>query len=318
MCLTEFFSLFQVMCKLFHFIEAVSYSSSIATLILIAFERYIIILHPIKMKKFITKTRLIIAIAAIWIFALIWSIPHLVVFTLITISEGTSFCLYSNDKIDIRTYVTVTFSLLYITPLCIMGYLYTRICVNLWWTCKQHRRLSSYTYGRSVSSSSQSREEHNSLKPASVEVPVDISALCKDTGPAVFGKKTDVISHVAAITGPMNRRCSLMDYVQNAIKARRTPPNDQMALIVRRKVIRLLLAIVITFTLCITPYHFRVIWQFHGYPLQTNFTICIPLFSQISFILYFLNSGLNPFLYAFLSKNFRNSVADVMCCRHRH
>lgn len=89
------------------------------------------------------------------------------------------------------------------------------------------------------------------------------------------------------------------------------PPGN--ALNSRRKVIRLLIAVVVSFALCVLPYHVRVLWQTFSPdpPLGFWFRLIPPL----TFVPYYLNSALNPILYAFLSDKFRSSFMDLARCR---
>ena len=81
--------------------------------------------------------------------------------------------------------------------------------------------------------------------------------------------------------------------------------NPEGALVARRRVIRLLLAVIVSFALCVLPYHVRIVWQtFKSQSTTMEFTIWQTLFTPISFVIYFLNSAQNPLLYAFLSANF--------------
>jgi hypothetical protein len=88
------------------------------------------------------------------------------------------------------------------------------------------------------------------------------------------------------------------------------------ALGARRKVIRLLIALVLSFAICVLPYHVRVLWQTYGQPdLSHDWHILI---TPATFIPYYFNSGLNPILYAFLSNKFRSSLVELFigrCCR---
>ena len=94
-----------------------------------------------------------------------------------------------------------------------------------------------------------------------------------------------------------------------------TAHTDQTALSARRKVIRLLIAVVVSFAVCVLPYHVRVLWQAFNQPqFVTDWHLII---TPLAFVLYYLNSGLNPLLYAFLSKKFRESLSDLLCRRCR-
>jgi len=77
-------------------------------------------------------------------------------------------------------------------------------------------------------------------------------------------------------------------------------------------VIRLLIAVVVSFAVCVLPYHARLMWQAFSQPRLADWQLIIP---PLTFVFYYLNSGLNPLLYAFLSNNFRSSLLDVLRCR---
>lgn len=91
--------------------------------------------------------------------------------------------------------------------------------------------------------------------------------------------------------------------------SRRTVKNN--ALFSRRKIVRLLLAIVVTFSLCVLPYHVRVLWLAFGRPDPGFWQMLVP---PLTFVMYYANSGLNPLLYAFLSEKFRASLTDLVRC----
>lgn len=81
----------------------------------------------------------------------------------------------------------------------------------------------------------------------------------------------------------------------------------------RRGVVRMLIVLVLTFALCNLPFHARKMWQYwsSGYQGTTNFSA---LLTPLTFLISYFNSGINPLLYAFLSKNFRKGMRELLFC----
>lgn len=83
----------------------------------------------------------------------------------------------------------------------------------------------------------------------------------------------------------------------------------------RKKVIRLLISVVVTFGICVLPHMMKVInhyWMVFQLPHSYD-----TILSPISFIVLYLNSVLNPFLYAMFSTNFRRSFKEALPCFRR-
>ena len=82
----------------------------------------------------------------------------------------------------------------------------------------------------------------------------------------------------------------------------------------RRKVIRLLIAIVISFALSVLPLHISLLWQtFSKDPGILSHALIL---GPISYLIFYSNSALNPILYAFLSENFRKSMYEIFRGTH--
>jgi len=95
-------------------------------------------------------------------------------------------------------------------------------------------------------------------------------------------------------------------------------PNPEV-LRARRGVVRMLMIVVLTFALCNLPYHARKMWQYwsSNYQGSSNFS---SLFTMSTMLLTFMNSGINPLLYAFLSNNFRKAMKEMLlrlCSRRK-
>lgn len=92
-----------------------------------------------------------------------------------------------------------------------------------------------------------------------------------------------------------------------------TRMNSGRALQNRRKVIRLLVTVVICFAVCVLPHHIRLLLKYWGIRTPGNGSIL----SVISFLILYLNSALNPILYALFSANFRKSFKEIFPCKRR-
>ncbi|KAI5641479.1 7 transmembrane receptor (rhodopsin family) domain-containing protein [Phthorimaea operculella] len=81
----------------------------------------------------------------------------------------------------------------------------------------------------------------------------------------------------------------------------------------RRGVVRMLIVVVLTFAVCNLPFHARKMWQYwsSGYQGTSDFSA---LLTPLTFLITYFNSGINPLLYAFLSKNFRKGMRELLFC----
>ena len=80
----------------------------------------------------------------------------------------------------------------------------------------------------------------------------------------------------------------------------------------RKKVIKLLLAVVVTFGICVIPHMMKVFnhyWRVIILPHSVEVII-----SPISFAVLYMNSALNPILYALFSDTFRRSFKETLPC----
>ncbi|CAK1603140.1 unnamed protein product [Parnassius mnemosyne] len=88
---------------------------------------------------------------------------------------------------------------------------------------------------------------------------------------------------------------------------------SQNVLRARRGVVRMLIVVVLAFAVCNLPFHARKMWQYwsSGYEGTSDFSA---LFTPLTFLITYFNSGINPLLYAFLSKNFRKGMRELLFC----
>ena len=79
----------------------------------------------------------------------------------------------------------------------------------------------------------------------------------------------------------------------------------------RKSVIRMLIAIVVTFTVCNLPYHLRKICQYYV-PKYYYDSLWSQILTPVTFVLMYANCAINPILYTFMSKSFRANLWELL------
>ncbi|ELU16138.1 hypothetical protein CAPTEDRAFT_182424 [Capitella teleta] len=130
---TETWFMGRVMCKLVHYLQAVSVSVSVLTLTVISIERYYAICHPLSFKSTHTRARLMIIL--VWVISLAIVIPELVILDLFPHKPYTDLlmaCKPSWSYTSQAAFQIVLIVALFFLPFCLMGFAYIRIALCLW------------------------------------------------------------------------------------------------------------------------------------------------------------------------------------------
>ena len=99
--------------------------------------------------------------------------------------------------------------------------------------------------------------------------------------------------------------------ISSKIARRKKQRNAKAVMVARKKVIRLLIIMLIAFAVCLFPMQLLGFW--HNFGEYPNHTLGGRLLIPFAYAAYFFNSALNPFLYAFLSDNFRSKMKETLC-----
>ncbi|CAG9797173.1 unnamed protein product [Chironomus riparius] len=295
------------LCKTYYFITSLSYTASIFILVVICMERYLAIQHPITSKQILTSSRLKIVIGFVWLGSVLYSAPKFIFVQTITNKLGNqteTICIVNRRDYNMKFFDVLNFACLYILPLLVMTVLYSRIAISLWKSSKglgRHLQMKSTTPMTQVISASnpspycryQQKCENKRMLNASeseVSMETDKNGVSTWRTQSVHGGHHVRQQHTHISTHSTN----------NVLRA-------------RRGVVRMLIVVVLTFALCNLPLHGRKMWQYwsDGYKGDSNFTA---LFTPLTFLATYFNSGVNPLLYAILSRNFRKGMSELLIC----
>ena len=359
----------QVMCKIYYYIWNVSYTASILILTVIAVERYVAILHPLKARHFMTPRKLIAIQLAIWVLAISYSIPYLVLYDTIQFPMlNIEFCYFDAPSLPgLKGLSVANLIMWYVIPLGLIGLIYYKIGKALWNTTvvsalrlqscgetkkgsvhsfsTRSQRATPMTSGSKRSSYEAPEESNRSQNDPQTSCNSDRDQYYKtgntltvvnrngtltlvygfqlrpmrpELGCCTPGSSRDNSTDDGSQSSPVDNRgwydqlCfvspkkPLVRYRQAHIESSRKVARA------RKKVVRLLTAIVISFAICVFPHHLKVLnhyWNIFSLPHAIDVYM-----SPCSFIILYLNSALNPILYALFSQNFRKSFKETLPC----
>ena len=359
----------QAMCKIYYYIWNVSYTASILILTIIAVERYIAIVHPLKARHFMTRRKLIAIQIIIWVIATSYSVPYLVLYDTIEFPTfNVQFCYFDVDNLSgLKGLSVANMIVWYIIPLGLIGMIYYRIGKALWTTTiVSALRLQSFSDSKKCSvlscstGSHRASPIHSGSNKSSSEAAVDEHRCLSEQQATSSSEKEDVFKPDNTITvlnkkGTLTLICAFQSrpsqqefacFITGSPRNNSTDEDsqispeehkvfdDQLSFLspkrplvryrqahiessrkvarARKKVVRLLTAIVISFSVCVLPHHLKVLnhfWNIFSLPHAIDVYM-----SPCSFIVLYINSALNPILYALFSKNFRKSFKETLPC----
>lgn len=126
------------LCKMYHFIHALSYTASVLIMVAVAVERYIAIVYPIKAKGFLRMRNLKYSMIGIWLMSVLICLPRLWMFGLMELpftnesGKQESICVLQWSFYDKKYYHTFVFIVLFVIPVCVMVFVYVKLGTRLY------------------------------------------------------------------------------------------------------------------------------------------------------------------------------------------
>ncbi|XP_042232306.1 trissin receptor-like [Homarus americanus] len=298
------------LCKMYNFVNYLSYTASVMILVVNCVERYVAIMCPFRAKTLLSHRNLVV----VWVGSGVYCCPRLLYFRAASHElPGARYteviCLADRELYDSRTFDTINFVLLYVMPLSVMSLLYWRIGSYLW------------INGRQVEVARRARNSPvsgNGVILPSHQFPCCISALKEEMTKEHNCKLNEDTKRGGTAQQSAGGGSSSSHGCYSALGRRRRwrqtgempigPYHTERLLRTWRKVVKLLVAVVLCFAICNLPFHLRKMLTYYhqGYNATTDAALIPhlqpPHVPQLP----------NPIVYSFMSHNFRACVRDVL------
>ncbi|XP_053600556.1 cholecystokinin receptor-like [Plodia interpunctella] len=292
-----------LLCKLIPFLQAVSVSVDVWTLVAISLERYFAICRPLKSRKWQTQCHAYKMIVVVWVLSVALNWPILIVSKLQPMRGNAYKCreVWSSLELE-RTFNLGLDVALLLVPFFIMSFAYCLIVTKLW-RGMRHEIKHNFNWQRHLTRSSSMKSNHLLTSPAILQN--NATDMCcknwirKNESEATddqmqsdsFCRHTDLeFRHVVRST-----------HIDKSIEA-------------KRKVIRMLFVIILEFFVCWTPLHvINTIYLFYPEELYlyigSKGIVCLQLLAYCA-------SCCNPITYCFMNRKFRQAFMTLLkSCR---
>ncbi|XP_045027343.1 pyroglutamylated RF-amide peptide receptor isoform X2 [Daphnia magna] len=318
------------LCKFVHYMQNVSAICSVLTLTAMSIERYYAIVHPMRAQYLCTLSQARKVITATWITSFVLATPTLwiQVHLPVGVRKPAFWCVRDWDSpISWQIYELYMLVLVLVLPLSIMAVTYGAIGREVW----------RVTYLRS----SMTNDTNTEVVPAVAEVVASSSAATGNdipldlpdvVGPETnqklngavperipIGRLTTAGSQREASTGKANsvKGSMIRKNKRHSSSANRLPPASQRAQAdhkTARQVVKMLVAVVILFAVCWSPYLIDNVLTSFAFLPNTR-TGPMKHMKMAFHLLSYINSCCNPFVYGFMSKNFRRGFRAALRLR---
>ncbi|XP_065651570.1 substance-K receptor [Hydra vulgaris] len=273
------------MCSFLYLCNYCSVSASIFTLLVLAVDRYCAIMNPFK--KLVTLNMLKFIIPVIWTSSLCFASP--VLFTQkVIIENNKKVCAETWPNFmsaeSARHYTVVLFTCLYLIPLIIILILYSIMAIKLTSSVSMDDNSSSYR-----SCTVESKEE------------IAMENIIENNNwlDSIRKEKVEVFLRNKYI------------YKKKMQKRNKINVLPKKSVLRKRRVIRMLVAVVMNFAICWGPVHIiQFLSYFHPFYIQCQ--QALRKAAYFGYVIQYANSSINPMLYFLLSVTYRKGLRHAL------
>ena len=244
-------------------------------------DRYRAVIHPWKPRFTTIQTSIIICTT--WLMSLFLVLPYI-----LALRIKKEYCEEEWPiPLAVKVYTMGLFVFQYALPLSIIGLAYTMIAVRL---REQASRIAKNRQASGISESAYIKAKNASTEPEDSESP--------SNGPSViFHKHSDRKALKESVTENLPSS-------SNRKEEKRLERNT--------KIIKMLVAVVLLYAFCLLPN--QVVWLWIEFGSGGSWTHLDKLLTFGSIMVY-VNSCVNPLLYAGMNDDFRKGFARILHCR---
>lgn len=279
----------------------------------------------------------------VWLCSSVYSLPRFFMFGTVNVpdvngADGNNstmtICVMKQRLYDVKAYDTAQFVLCFLLPLTVISILYFRISSILWRNnfLELQRNTCSESPNVYVPSNSEKNATQSiplrTLNPSKIgnhhhadngNNVTETKLMNGSTAPRQSrGAENNIIPFFINYSSSTDllriKSCSNVETCRTHFHYGLA--NRKRIVESRRKVIRLLVTVVLTFALCNAPHHIRKLWLHWSTDIDPSSNFLI-LLTPITWLGVYLNSALNPIIYAFLSENFRRCMIETVFCNRR-
>ncbi|XP_013141583.1 PREDICTED: cholecystokinin receptor-like isoform X2 [Papilio polytes] len=297
-----------ILCKLIPYLQAVSVSVDVWTLVAISLERYFAICRPLKSRKWQTQCHAYKMIGMVWILSLVLNAPILIVSTLQPMRGNAYKCreVWSSLELE-RAFNLGLDAALLLVPFFIMSFAYCLIVTKLW-RGMRHEIQHNFNWQKTLTREESCKSNHlGSRTPTLKSKERDVCY--RDT----WGSKsvTKQQENYEVDADKKETYCMHTDIeFRHVVRSTHIDKSIEA----KRKVIRMLFVIILEFFVCWTPLHvINTIYLF--YPDELYKYVGSKGIVSLQLLAY-CSSCCNPITYCFMNRKFRQAFINLLkSCR---